>query len=169
MYWTILCYHPYLVSLLFADLLSLHLVTFYCFFNPVCHFYILDLKFAHNQSSKSVPQAFSADVCRRLKNLWPGSVQTLSQQWTRMTIPVSIHINHNSNSAILSNNFVLLLVICAHAYKWRKWHHKWSHIILQWLVRRLQSSEKAMAGALLSVKCCCFVGKLPWKSHAILN
>jgi len=28
LYWTVLCYHPYLVSLLFADLLSLHLVTF---------------------------------------------------------------------------------------------------------------------------------------------
>jgi len=25
-YWTVLCYHPYLVSMLFADLLSLHLV-----------------------------------------------------------------------------------------------------------------------------------------------
>ena len=33
----------------------------------------------------------------------------------RMTIPVSIHTNHISNLAILSNNFVLLLVICAHA------------------------------------------------------
>ena len=27
-YWIILCYHPYLVSLLFADLLSLHLLMF---------------------------------------------------------------------------------------------------------------------------------------------
>jgi len=27
-YWTVLCYHPYLVSMLFADPLSLHLVTF---------------------------------------------------------------------------------------------------------------------------------------------
>ena len=31
-YWTVLCYHPYLVSMLFADLLSLHLVTFLMFF-----------------------------------------------------------------------------------------------------------------------------------------
>ena len=31
MYWTVLCYHPYLVSMLFADLLSLHLVTFLMF------------------------------------------------------------------------------------------------------------------------------------------
>ena len=28
---TVLCYHPYLVSMLFADLLSLHLVTFLMF------------------------------------------------------------------------------------------------------------------------------------------
>jgi len=27
-YWTVLCYHPYLVCMLFADLLSLHLITF---------------------------------------------------------------------------------------------------------------------------------------------
>ena len=32
MYRTVLCYHPYLVSILFDDLLSLHLVTFLMFF-----------------------------------------------------------------------------------------------------------------------------------------
>ena len=32
MYCTVLCYHPYLVSMLFADLVSLHLVTFVMFF-----------------------------------------------------------------------------------------------------------------------------------------
>ena len=31
-YRIVLCYHPYLVSMLFADLLSLHLVTFLMFF-----------------------------------------------------------------------------------------------------------------------------------------
>ena len=31
-YSTVLCYYPYLVSMLFADLLSLHLVTFLMFF-----------------------------------------------------------------------------------------------------------------------------------------
>ena len=30
-YWTVLCYHPYLVFLLFMDLLSLHLVTILMF------------------------------------------------------------------------------------------------------------------------------------------
>jgi len=32
LYTELLCYHPYLVSMLFADLLSLHLVTFLMFF-----------------------------------------------------------------------------------------------------------------------------------------
>jgi len=31
LYTELLCYHPYLVSMLFADLLSLHLVTFLMF------------------------------------------------------------------------------------------------------------------------------------------
>ena len=30
--YAVFCYHPYLVSMLFADLLSLHLVTFLMFF-----------------------------------------------------------------------------------------------------------------------------------------
>ena len=38
---TVLCYHPYLVSMLLADLLSLHLVTFLMFFSLVLH---IDLK-----------------------------------------------------------------------------------------------------------------------------
>ena len=38
-YRTVWCYHPYLVSLLFDDLLSLHLVTFLTFFfvSCLCH------------------------------------------------------------------------------------------------------------------------------------
>jgi len=32
LYTELLCYHPYLVSMLFADLLSLHLVTFLMLF-----------------------------------------------------------------------------------------------------------------------------------------
>jgi len=32
LYTELLCYHPYLVSMLFADLLSLHLITFLMFF-----------------------------------------------------------------------------------------------------------------------------------------
>ena len=61
-------------------------------------------------------------------------------------------------------------MICAHANKWRKWHHKWSHSCLgmglNCLVRLV---KKHWTGALLNVKCCCFVQKRSWKSHTILN
>ena len=34
------CYHPYLVSILSADLLSLHLVHFYAFLVLLCYCYL---------------------------------------------------------------------------------------------------------------------------------
>jgi len=42
-------------------------------------------------------------------------------------------------------------------------------IVLQWLVWDFKVVKKWWAGALLSVKCCCFVQKPSWKSHALLN
>ena len=56
----VLCDHPYLVSLLFAVLLSLHLVTFLMFFiTCLCHFLssrrMPELRFAITQLQKSVP------------------------------------------------------------------------------------------------------------------
>jgi len=39
LYTELLCYHPYLVSMLFADLLSLHLVTFIMFFYSCLYIY----------------------------------------------------------------------------------------------------------------------------------
>ena len=57
------CYHPYLVSMLFADLLSLHLVTFLMFFILV-HFSsrsMLELKFAiyHRAASLSSQASYA--------------------------------------------------------------------------------------------------------------
>ena len=62
MYCTILCYHPYLVSLLFADLQSLHLATFLMFFILVYVTFIFTEQQVHvwaedchlSQTSKSV-------------------------------------------------------------------------------------------------------------------
>ena len=56
---TVLCDHPYLVSLLFAILLSLHLVTFLMLFIAcLCHFFssrrMPELQFAITQLHKSV-------------------------------------------------------------------------------------------------------------------
>jgi len=43
-------------------------------------------------------------------------------------------------------------------------------IVLQWLDWSaswdFEVVKEQQAGALLSVKCCCFVWKSPWKSHA---
>jgi len=58
-YWTVLCNHPYLVSILFADLLSLHLVTFLKFFIVHVTFFgsrcMLELKFAIYHRAASLP------------------------------------------------------------------------------------------------------------------
>ena len=67
MYGTVLCYHPYLVSMLFADLLSLHLVTFLMFFILVhVTFFssrcILELKFAIYYRAASLPSQASYAV-----------------------------------------------------------------------------------------------------------
>jgi len=62
-----LCYHPYLVSMLFADLVSLHLVTFLMFsilvhvtfFSSRC---MLELKFAICYRTASLPSQASYAV-----------------------------------------------------------------------------------------------------------
>ena len=65
MYWTVLCYHPYLVSLLFADLLSLHLVTFLMFLILVRNTYIIH--FFMQTSSKVIVMMLGILRWRRMK------------------------------------------------------------------------------------------------------
>jgi len=61
-----------------------------------------------SQSSKSVFMGFLSRCMQYwLKNHWPGSVQTLSQHWMTKPLPVSMHTNCISNSAILSKNSTL--------------------------------------------------------------
>jgi len=84
------------------------------------------------------------------------------------------HTNSISNSAILLNNYILLLSdLCACVHLKKKWRRKGNHIVLQWVVRiascDFKLGKKRWAGALLSEKCCCFVRKPLWKSHANLN
>ena len=61
-----LCYRPYLVSMLFADLLSLQLVTFLMFFICSCHFFsgrcMLELMFAIYYKVASLPSQASYAV-----------------------------------------------------------------------------------------------------------
>ena len=62
-----------------------------------------------------------------------------------------------------------LLSDCAHTYKFFENGVANEAIVLQWLVQTTSSDfkivKKQWAGALLSVKCCCFVHNPSWKSH----
>ena len=164
MYWTVLSYHPYLVSMFFADLLSLHLVTFLMFSFILVHvtFFssrcMLELKFDIYHRAASLPS--------------PASYAVLAEE-SQAFFKHSPHTNSISNSAILHNNYISWLSdLCACVHVKKKWHRKGSHSSsvsgsnrLVWL----QTWKKRWAGALLSVKCCCFVQTTLWKSHANLN
>ena len=85
----------------------------------------------------------------------------------------SSHTNSISNSAILHNNYISLLsdlCTCVHV---KKNGVVKEAIVLQWAVWiascDFKPGKKRWAGALLSEKCCCFVQKPLWKSHANLN
>ena len=97
---------------------------------------------------------------------WPGSVQTPNQQWMTKGLLV---FNRISNSAIFSNNYVLLLSDLYACIQVKKLCCKWSHgssVTSSNHLRRLQSCEKAMGWCTVSVKCCCFVQKTIMKeSH----
>ena len=85
----------------------------------------------------------------------------------------SPHTNSISNSAILRDNYISLLSdLCACIHMKKNGVVK-EAIVLQWAVQiascDFKPGIKGWAGALLSEKCCCFVWKPPWKSHANLN
>jgi len=88
--------YPYLVSMLFADLLSLHLVTFLMFFILVhVPFFFsnrctLELKFAIYYRAASLPSQASYAV--------------LAEE-SQACFKHSLHTNSISNSAILCNNY----------------------------------------------------------------
>ena len=152
--------------MLFADLLSLHLVTFLKFISLVYDFSsrcMLELKFAIYYRAASRSSQASYAVLAEESLTRPGSLQTLLH-----TNSISI-----SNSAILRNNHISLLSDCSHAYTWRKNVVVKEAIVLHWAVRiasrDFKPGKKRWAGALLSEKCCCFVWKPSWKSHANLN
>jgi len=106
----VLKYYPYLVSMLFADLLSLHLVTnlmFFIlvhvtFFNSRC---MLELKFAIYHRAASLPSQASYAV--------------LTEE-SQAFFKHSPHTNRIFNSAFLHNNYISLLsdlCACVHLKK----------------------------------------------------
>ena len=169
MYWTVLCYHPYLVSMLFADLLSLHLVTFLMFFILV-HVTFL-----------------AADACLswRLPSITEQQVSPhrLPMQYWLKNHRLSSNAPYTSTVFLIQQSCVIInfvakgqrskvsdLCACVHV---KKNGVVKEAIVLQWAVRiasrGFKPGEKRWASALLSEKCCCFVRKPSWKSHANLN
>ena len=121
MCWTVLCYHPYLVSMLFADLLSLLLVTslmssilvHLTFFSSR---WMLELTFAIYYWAASLPHRLPMQCW--LKNHWPD--QAFFKQ--------SPHTNSIPNSVILHNNYISLLSdSCACVHVKKKWRRQGSH------------------------------------------
>ena len=120
--------------------------------------YVLELKFLTHHGSLS-SQASLVDVCRIwLKNHRPGFVQTPSQQWMIKTLPVFMHANHISNSAILSNNYISLLsdlCACVPVEKVALQIKPYSSSVMIWsTLWHFKVVKKQWAGVLLSVKYC---------------
>jgi len=129
--------------MLFADLLSLNPITFLMLFFYSCSCWFRLFLF-------SLPTQDCYAV--------------LAEKSDQAFFKHSRHTNCNSNSAILRNNI---------SYTWRKNGVTKEAIVLQWAVRTaswdFKSVKKWWALALLCGKCCCFVWKPSWKSHANLN
>ena len=107
--------------MLFADLLSVHVVTFLIFyivvhvtfFSSRC---MLELKLAFYYRAASFPSQASYAVLAEQSLTGPGFLQTLP------------HTNSISNSAILHNNYILLLSdLCACVHVKKKWYREGSH------------------------------------------
>ena len=108
MYWTVLCYHPYLVSMLFAELLSLHLVTFLFLFMSLF---------------------LAVDACLIMSWSFPSlaSYAVLAEE-SQAFFKLSQHTNSISNSAILRNNlhFVAKWFVRMRTRE-EKWRRKVNH------------------------------------------
>ena len=153
-YQTCLYYHPYLVSLLFADLLYLYLITFLTFFVTFlwCKF---EIKFViyHRVVKTWSSQASSVDVCGmgwRITNPWHLFKHRVNVDWQSQTnsSPVSMHTDCISNSANLSNDYASLLsALCTCVQLLKKRQRKWSHSSIVTSLNRLMrlwSCEKVM-------------------------
>ena len=147
----------------FADLLSLHLVTF------LNVFILVHVTFF---SSRIMFELNFAIYYRAARLPLQASYAVLTEE-SQAFFKHSPHTNSISNSAISHNNYISLLSdLCACVHVKKNGIVK-EAIVLQWAVRIPSRDfilgKKRWASALLSEKCCCFVRKPSWKSHANLN
>ena len=121
-----------------------------------------------SQSSKSV----LTGLLRRCMQYWLRNHCPRICSNTKSTIddkdsPISIHTNHISNSAILSNNCFIEFFMCMCTGEENGIANE--AIVLQWPVwsttQDFKVVKKQWAGTLLRIKRCCFVRKWLWKSH----
>ena len=125
--------------MLFSDLLSLHLVTFFMFFILVHVTFFLAADTCLNWSLPSITEQ---QVCphRLPMQYWYSPDQAFFKH--------SLHTYCISNSAILRNNYISLLSdLCACVHMKKKWHRKGSYsssVSGSNRLVRLQTWKKAM-------------------------
>ena len=147
MNWNVLCYHPYFIPMLFADLLSLHLTTFLMFFFFLLLFMSLFFS-ARCMMSWSLPSVPEQKVSphRLPMQYW------LKNHWLSSNTP---HTDGISNSAILRINYILLL-------SEEKWHPKGSHsysVSGLYCLVSLQTCKKAISWCTAQWKMLLFCAK----------
>ena len=163
MYWTVLCYHPYLVSILFADLpIPTSCYIFNVFYSCSCHFFLA----ADACLSWSLPSITEQQVSphRFPMQYWLKNHRLSSNTPCTPTI--------FQYSAILHYNYISLLSdLCACVHVKNKWRRKGSHSssvsgskCLVWL----HTWKKAMGWCTTQWKMLLFCAKTI-VSHANLN
>jgi len=110
------------IELLYAIIPTLLLMLFNLVYVTFCSKkYVLELKFlTHHGAASLSSQASSIDVCSICWRIIDQALFKHWQQWITKTLPVSMHTNRISNSAILSNNYISLpsdLCTCVQAKK----------------------------------------------------
>ena len=125
--------------------------------DEVCHL---------SQSSKSVPTGFLSRCMQYwLKNHWLGICSnTDSVRDYKASSCSSTHTNSISNATILSNSYVLLLSDLCACIQVKKMASQMKPYFFSDQFEL--DSKKRWGGAMLSIKCYCFVWKSLWKSHA---
>ena len=115
-----LCYHPYLVSMLFADLLSLHLVTF-LMFSILVHVTITEQQISPHR----LPMQYwlknhrLSSWCRRIRfpfRFW--TVAVFSSFSGIANVPTSWQWNRQHTNFLEFNFSAQPLPV----WKWRSWH-----------------------------------------------